>query len=89
MGANGKQYLIKVRKETYERIAAAAEESHRSITEMGDMILNVKMASLADSASKGGAPAGGKVFGGPDYKPPEGIPDPEWWQKMWGQTSKK
>jgi hypothetical protein len=56
---------------------------------MGDMILNVKMASLADSASKGGAPAGGKVFGGPDYKPPEGIPDPEWWQKMWGQTSKK
>ena len=80
MGANGKQYLVKVKRETYERIEAAAAEAHMGISEMADKVMNVKLAALADSASKGGAVAGAKVFGGSDYKPLEVIP--EWWKGL-------
>jgi phosphoribosylformylglycinamidine (FGAM) synthase-like enzyme len=83
--ASTKQYLLKVKKETYELVKAAAEEANCSISEMGDRVMRIKVAALADSAHKAGTIPTSKLLGGPDYE----LPKPEvksygttWWENF-------
>ena len=49
--ASTKQYLVKVKKDTHERLEAAAKEAGMSMAEMADTVMNVKLLALGDSAA--------------------------------------